>query len=157
MPERDGNPSWGCRLNIHGRFHAEAFFSLLASCDPSLTHWFKKGRTLEEALTHRFEPNAASLAKVFNQQAREEGRFATDGFSLSGWNGATHEVQVEPVEDKGTPTPPMWRWPSMSPNALPGPVSSPHFAPGGNDALHRLGHGQGSPCSRRPAIPSAAR
>jgi Immunity protein 52 len=71
---------------------AEAFFNLLASCDPSLAHWFKKGRTLKEALRHRFESNAASLAKVFNQQAQQEGRFATDGFSLSGWNGETREA-----------------------------------------------------------------
>jgi hypothetical protein len=71
---------------------AEAFFSLLASCDPSLAHWFKKGRTLKKALQHRLEADAASLAKLFNQQAQKEGRFATDGFSLRGWNGVTHEA-----------------------------------------------------------------
>jgi hypothetical protein len=71
---------------------AESFFRLLASCDQSFTHWFKKGRTLEEALKHRIESDAASLAKVFNQQAQQEGRFATDGFSLKGWNGQTHEA-----------------------------------------------------------------
>ncbi|KFA91730.1 immunity 52 family protein [Archangium violaceum] len=70
----------------------EALFSLLASCDPSLAHWFKKGRTLEKALQHRFETDAASLAKLFHQQAQKEGRFATDGFSLRGWNGVTHEA-----------------------------------------------------------------
>ncbi|HZI05717.1 MAG TPA: immunity 52 family protein [Archangium sp.] len=71
---------------------AEAFFGLLASCDPSLAHWFKKGRSLKKALQHRFEINAASLAKLFNQQAQKEGRFPTDGFSLSGWNGQTQEA-----------------------------------------------------------------
>ncbi|QRK10800.1 immunity 52 family protein [Archangium violaceum] len=71
---------------------AESFFRLLASCDPSLAHWFRKGRTLEEALKHRLEPDAASLAKVFHQQAQKEGRFADDGFSLRGWNGQTHEA-----------------------------------------------------------------
>jgi hypothetical protein len=71
---------------------AESFFRLLASCDSSLAHWFKKGRTLEEALKHRIEPDAASLAKVFNQQAQQEGRFADEGFSLTGWSGQTHEA-----------------------------------------------------------------
>ncbi|WNG42938.1 hypothetical protein F0U60_01630 [Archangium minus] len=71
---------------------AEAFFRLLASCDPSLAHWFKKGRTLKKALQHRVEVDAAGLTQVFNQQAQKEGRFPTDGFSLSGWNGATHEA-----------------------------------------------------------------
>ncbi|MFE8604233.1 immunity 52 family protein [Archangium violaceum] len=71
---------------------AEAFFSLLASCDPSLIRWFKKDKTLKQALKHRFETNAVSLAKVFNQQEQQEGRFPTDGFSLSGWNGQTQEA-----------------------------------------------------------------
>lgn len=71
---------------------AESFFRLLASCDPSITHWFRKGRTLEEALKHRIESDAASLARVFNQQAQEEERFADEGFSLSGWNGKTDEA-----------------------------------------------------------------
>lgn len=71
---------------------AESFFHLLAACDPSLAHWFKKGRTLEEALKHRIESDAVSLTKEFNQQAQEEGRFVTDGFSLRGWNGETREA-----------------------------------------------------------------
>ena len=71
---------------------AESFFSLLASCDPSITHWFRKGRTLEEALKHRIESDAASLARLFDQQAQKEGRFADEGFSLSGWNGKTDEA-----------------------------------------------------------------
>jgi immunity protein 52 of polymorphic toxin system len=71
---------------------AEAFFSLLAACDPSLISWFKKGRTRKQALKHRFETDAASLAKLFHQQAQKEGRFATEGFSLRGWNGVTHEA-----------------------------------------------------------------
>ncbi|WP_309892559.1 Imm52 family immunity protein [Archangium sp.] len=71
---------------------AESFFRLLAACDPSLAHWFKKGRTLEQALKHRFESDAAGLTKLFHQQAQEEGRFADDGFSLRGWNGQTHEA-----------------------------------------------------------------
>ena len=71
---------------------AESFFRLLATCDPSLARWFRKGRTLKEALKHPIESDAASLAKVFNQQAQQEGRFADDGFSLRGWNGQTHEA-----------------------------------------------------------------
>jgi hypothetical protein len=67
-------------------------FRLLASCDPSLAHWFKKGRTLKQALKHRFESDAAGLTKVFHQQAQKEGRFADEGFSLRGWNGQTHEA-----------------------------------------------------------------
>jgi len=70
----------------------EAFFHLLARCDPSLSQWFEKGWTLEEALQYRFESDAASIAKVFSRQAMEEGRFATDGFSLGLWNGQTHEA-----------------------------------------------------------------
>ncbi|WNG32444.1 hypothetical protein F0U61_01585 [Archangium violaceum] len=71
---------------------AESFFRLLASCDPSLALWFKKGRTLEEALKHRIASDAESLAEVFNQQAQKEGRFTDEGFSLRGWNGQTHEA-----------------------------------------------------------------
>lgn len=71
---------------------AESFFRLLASCDPSLARWFRKGQTLEEALKQPIESDAASLAQVFNQQARKEGRFADDGFSLRGWNGQLHEA-----------------------------------------------------------------
>ena len=71
---------------------AESFFRHLGACDPSLAHWFKKGWTLEEALTHRLESDAAGLAKVFDQQAQKEGRFADEGFSLNGWNGQTQEA-----------------------------------------------------------------
>jgi immunity protein 52 of polymorphic toxin system len=71
---------------------AESFFRLLASCDPSLTEWFRKGRTLEEALQQRIASDAASLTEIFRQQAGKEGRFADEGFRLRGWNGQTHEA-----------------------------------------------------------------
>lgn len=71
---------------------AESLFRLLASCDPSLSQWFEKGSTLEEALTHRIAPDAASLVKVFSEQAQKEGRFAEEGFSLALWNGQTQEA-----------------------------------------------------------------
>ncbi|HLM48030.1 MAG TPA: immunity 52 family protein [Myxococcaceae bacterium] len=71
---------------------AESFFRHLGACDPSLAHWFKKGRTLKQALKHRFESDAASLAKVFHQQAQKEEHLADEGFSLNGWNGQTHEA-----------------------------------------------------------------
>ena len=67
---------------------AETFFSLLATCDPSLTHWFETGWTLEEALTHPFEADAVSIAKAFNQQERRP----DEGFSLRIWNGVPHEA-----------------------------------------------------------------
>ncbi|WNG40670.1 hypothetical protein F0U61_48510 [Archangium violaceum] len=70
----------------------EAFFNLLARCDPSLCQWFEKGRTQEEALQHRVESDAASIAKVFSRQETREGRFADEGFSLALWNGQTHEA-----------------------------------------------------------------
>ncbi len=62
---------------------AEEFFRLLAACDPSLTRWFKKGRTLEEASQHRIGPGREDILKLFVQQERG----SADGFSLSGWNG----------------------------------------------------------------------
>jgi hypothetical protein len=71
---------------------AETFFRLLAPCDPSLSQWFEKGWTLEEALAHRCELDAASIATEFSQQEWEEGRFAGEGFSLDFWNGETNEA-----------------------------------------------------------------
>ncbi|MFL5354153.1 immunity 52 family protein [Archangium sp.] len=71
---------------------AESFFRLLASCDPSLAKWFRKGRTLKAALKHRIASDAASLSEMFTQQAQKEGRLADDGFSLRGWNGEIHEA-----------------------------------------------------------------
>jgi hypothetical protein len=62
-------------------------------CGPSLSQWFETGWTLEEALQHRFEADAASITKVFSQQEQEEGRFADQGFSLRLWNGQTHEPE----------------------------------------------------------------
>jgi hypothetical protein len=70
----------------------ESLFRLLASCDPSLTQWFEKGSTLEEALSHRIAPDVASLVRVFSEQAQKEGRFADEGFSLALWNGQTQEA-----------------------------------------------------------------
>ncbi|HEX5754168.1 MAG TPA: immunity 52 family protein [Archangium sp.] len=70
----------------------EAFFRLLAPCDPSLSQWFEKGWTLEEALAHRCELDAASIATEFSQQEWKEGRFAGEGFSLRLWNGELHEA-----------------------------------------------------------------
>lgn len=70
----------------------ESFFRRLAACDPSLAHWFRKGRTLKKALRHRIETDSASLLTAFRQQEQEEGRFPTDGFSLRGWNGEVREA-----------------------------------------------------------------
>jgi hypothetical protein len=58
-------------------------------CDPSLSGWFKKGWTLGEALTHRFETHAASISNAFSQ---DEGRGTDEGFSLGLWNGETQEA-----------------------------------------------------------------
>lgn len=71
----------------------EAFFRLLATCDPSLSQWFETGWTLEEALQNPFEADAASMTKVLRQQEKEEGRFADQGFSLRLWNGRTNEPE----------------------------------------------------------------
>ncbi|OJT25565.1 hypothetical protein BO221_06745 [Archangium sp. Cb G35] len=71
----------------------KCLFRLLAACDPSLSQWFEKGSTLEEALTHRIEPDMASLMNIFSEQTREEGRFADEGFSLGLWNGQTQEAE----------------------------------------------------------------
>ncbi|WNG53594.1 hypothetical protein F0U59_01390 [Archangium gephyra] len=71
---------------------AESLFRLLTSCAPSLSQWFEKGSTLDEALTHRIAPDVASLVKVFSEQAQKEGRFADEGFSLALWNGQTQKA-----------------------------------------------------------------
>ncbi|HYO72294.1 MAG TPA: immunity 52 family protein [Archangium sp.] len=71
---------------------AESLFRLLASCDPSLSQWFEKGATLEEALMHNIAPEVEGLVRVFSEQAQKEGRFADEGFSLALWNGQTQEA-----------------------------------------------------------------
>lgn len=71
---------------------AASLFRRLSACDSSLSQWFEKGATIEEALSHRIEPDETDLMKVFSKQARKEGRFADEGFSLGLWNGVTHEA-----------------------------------------------------------------
>ncbi|HEX8438326.1 immunity 52 family protein [Archangium sp.] len=63
---------------------AESFFHLLASCDPSLSHWYEKGWTQEEALKHRFSPTKDEFLGKFAPQ--KEGR-SEDDFHLGLWNG----------------------------------------------------------------------
>jgi hypothetical protein len=67
---------------------AEAFFRLLTPCDPSLTHWFGKGWTLEEARKNRFEPKREKFLGIFDQQKKQDPK---GGFSLEVWNGETDE------------------------------------------------------------------
>jgi hypothetical protein len=63
---------------------AETFFQGLSACDSSLTHWFKKGRTLEEALQHRIELHRDAFLGVFGP---EEKRSPEMGVSLGLWTG----------------------------------------------------------------------
>jgi len=63
---------------------AETYFRLLTACDPSLTHWYRTGWTLEEALKHHVEPTKEAFQKEFGP---EEERSPLFGLSLWLWSG----------------------------------------------------------------------
>ncbi|WNG21697.1 immunity 52 family protein [Cystobacter fuscus] len=65
----------------------ERFLGLLSHCDPTFSQWFKKGRTREAALEHRFASDAGGIATFFNQQSQEDGRRETSGWTAHLWNG----------------------------------------------------------------------
>jgi hypothetical protein len=60
---------------------AELFFHLLATCDRNFTQWFKKGKTLDEALMHRVLMDMPALLEHFGERSLD------GGFSLRAWNG----------------------------------------------------------------------
>jgi Immunity protein 52 len=68
---------------------AEAFFKTLAPIDPSFSHWFKKGRSRQEALKHRIEPDSSTLEKMFRRGKLKP--FEDLGFRMSGWNGESKD------------------------------------------------------------------
>ncbi len=73
------------------------FLMCLAECDPCFLHWFKKGKSRKEALTHKINPDVASL-----QILLLAGRHRTDighkviedlGFLVGLWNGASTDTE----------------------------------------------------------------
>src|SRR5947209_17211529 len=74
------------------------FLMCLAECDPCFAHWFKKGASRKEALTHEINPNIATL-----QTLLLAGRNRTDighkvieelGFRVGLWNGARNDAET---------------------------------------------------------------
>jgi hypothetical protein len=68
---------------------AEAFFKALSPLDPSFSHWFKLGRSRQEALKHRIETDHTTLQKMFR---RGKDKVVEElGFRISGWNGESND------------------------------------------------------------------
>jgi hypothetical protein len=72
---------------------AEAFFRCIGACAPELAEWFRRGRSLKEALKHRVTPDAAALRAMMVTRRKRAGasREVTErvGFSVGVWNGAS--------------------------------------------------------------------
>lgn len=64
---------------------AESFFRLLRSCDPTLTQWFGKASSREEALKLRVEPEFDTFMRMFGER---ENQGVKGGFRMGFWNGA---------------------------------------------------------------------
>jgi hypothetical protein len=62
---------------------AENFFRLLSRCDPTFNRWFEQANSREEALTLRFEPDAATFLKMFAKERPRD----VDWYSTWVWNG----------------------------------------------------------------------
>ncbi|WP_434385407.1 immunity 52 family protein [Melittangium boletus] len=69
----------------------ERLFQSLAACDRTLSTWYGKGWTREEALAKPLDMRGAGLQQVFDQQAKQAGRMQGEGFSLNLWNGEERE------------------------------------------------------------------
>jgi hypothetical protein len=74
---------------------AEAFFRLLAPCDPLLSRWFRKGWTLEEALQNHFEPSMEAFVRIFSQKKEE---YPPGGVRLGVWNGDVNDAVSASVD-----------------------------------------------------------